>query len=50
MKTTYLITNIFYDRNTYKKSVCATLSKVVKLPLINYVNDFSFRHLFGRYT
>lgn len=50
MKTTYLVTNVFYNIDAHKKSLCATLSKVIKLPLINYANDFCYNHLFGRYT
>jgi hypothetical protein len=50
MKTNYLITNVFYDRNTHKKSVCGSISRVRKLGLIDYANNFCYNYLFGRYA
>ena len=49
MKTNYSIANVVYDPKTDKLSYCC-FSKVVKLKLVYYARDFSYRHLFGRYN
>ena len=49
MKTRYLVTNTFYDREKDKWSVAPNLSYPMKKNVIDYVNDFSYYSFFERY-